>query len=104
MWSYKTVKRPFSCIIAVFPLAVALLSIEAFTTRRQLEVWRSELRLWQWSVESGVRWHSFHHNLGSALFNVDRFDEAAHHFQESLRLFETPLVHMAIGNMALKRR
>merc|ERR1712113_923292 len=70
----------------------------------QIEVWRSELRLWQGSVESGVHWHGFHHNLGSALFHKERFDEAAHHFQESLRLFETPLVHMAVGNMALKLR
>merc|ERR1712137_679189 len=68
-----------------------------------MHTWRSDLSLWANAVVSGPRYHGFYHNLGSALFDAGRHAESVSNFQASLSLHETPLVHMAAGNLALQR-
>lgn len=70
------------------PLALAALALVALAaaTRARNTVYQTELSLWQDTVAKRPDNPRAHHNLGLALFNADRADEAEAEFRRALEL------------------
>jgi tetratricopeptide (TPR) repeat protein len=70
----------------------------ALLTWRQLEYWQDSITLWKHATESVPNNYLAHYNLGSALHQAGKLDEARRHYAESIRINPTnPLVKNALG-------
>lgn len=71
------------------PVALALLALPlAPLTWRQQQVWRDELSLWQHTIRINPGSIHGYNNLGCALVNAGRLDEALRVFERSLEISE----------------
>ena len=66
--------------------AACVLAVLAWRTTAQLPVWKSSVTLFSRAVEVAPESHLNQHNLGYALAQEGRYQEAIPHYQESLRL------------------
>ncbi len=67
-------------------VAVLALVVYAGVTRQQTRVWRDSLTLGFHAVAAGPTSPKIHYNLGLALSQAGRYDEAVPHYRDALRL------------------
>jgi tetratricopeptide (TPR) repeat protein len=83
----------------VFAISTGLLLIGlTLCTRAQVRHWENSLALFGHDVQVTPNNYIMHHYYGDALFKEGRIDEAAFHFQESLRI--NPLFEKPYGKLA----
>jgi tetratricopeptide (TPR) repeat protein len=71
----------------VFAISTGLLLIAlTLCTRAQVRHWKNNLALFGHTIEVTENNYFIHHYYGDALFKEGRLDEAAFHFQESMRI------------------
>src|SRR5262249_48596630 len=70
-----------SCLLVLLPLAIGL----CLMTHRQLAGWRNSLTLWQHALACAPENVLAHENLGHALADEGRWDEAIGHYQRALK-------------------
>jgi tetratricopeptide (TPR) repeat protein len=89
-WRYKR--------ITTIPIAVSVLSILAVITWFQVRYWKDSIALFKHALEVTENNYVVHNNLGFALKEKGRVDEAVNHYSEALRInpdFE--LAHLNLG-------
>ena len=67
-------------------------------TARQVQTWRNSITLFERAVAATTGGALAHGNLGNALFEAGRFDDAVPHYREALRLREPTPWRAAIHN------
>jgi Tfp pilus assembly protein PilF len=70
----------------VVPAAVLVLVLCAGITRGQVRVWRNSVTLGLHAITAGPTGPKIHYNLGLALSQAGRFNEAIPHYQDAIRL------------------
>jgi superkiller protein 3 len=82
----------------VIALTIIILAISSFTTRRQVGHWQNSIKLFKHALASTTNNSLAHYNLGLALFEEGKPDEASPHFAEAARLNPySSLVHAGWG-------
>jgi tetratricopeptide (TPR) repeat protein len=85
-------------------LAVVVVAALAVLTARRNEVYASELSIWADTVAKAPRNHRAHNNLGNALLEAGRPDEAMAHYAEAVRLSpDYASAHNNLGTVLLRR-
>lgn len=93
LFHYFSNKR--SRVIVVY--IVIIISLGAATYHRNM-VWRDDVKLWTDSVSKNPKNHRAHNNLGLALTDQERFEEAVGHYHEALRIKPNyPKAHSNLG-------
>ncbi len=83
--------------------AVAVLSVFAVLTWRQIGMWGDSIVLWNTAVAANPSCYICHNNLGNAYLRAERNDEAAPHFEAALRMQPGDADGRAnLGNVALR--
>jgi tetratricopeptide (TPR) repeat protein len=86
-------------VVALVGLAILIL-----LGRTQAYYWHDSIRLWGHTVDVTQDNHAAHYNLATALQEKKRWDQAAHHYQEALRLDPSlTLARIGLG-VALERQ
>jgi len=83
---------------AATAVALVLVSLLAIGAARQVRTWRDGVTLWEHGLAVGGTSTIAHTNLGVALEKAGRYDEAASHLAEAIRL--EPLNARAHANLA----
>jgi tetratricopeptide (TPR) repeat protein len=90
---------------AVAGVAVLVLAALAVGTWRQVGVWRDGVSLWERALAVGGHSTVIENNLGVALEQDGRLDEAAAHFAEAIRLEpRNARAHSNLGNVRFAQK
>ena len=76
-------RKLHTCGVAIFTTVIIVLSVFSYSRNN---VWSSEIALWQDCVEKSPKKVRPHNNLGVALDNQNRTEEAMEHYLQALRI------------------
>ena len=86
------------------PLVCILVVIFSFWTFERNSVWKSRISLWQDSMQKSMELPRPHHNLGFALVEEGRLDEAIEHYKAALQVKPDYIkAHNSIGRALFKQ-
>ncbi|HTD68321.1 MAG TPA: tetratricopeptide repeat protein [Candidatus Limnocylindria bacterium] len=80
-------------------VAGIVVGISAGGTLHQLSHWKNSITLWQHTLRVTTNNFMAHHDLGVALRESGRLDDALPHFQAALRIRENALSHFEMGQV-----
>jgi tetratricopeptide (TPR) repeat protein len=71
---------------ALATLAVIILCILSFVSRKQVQYWQNSITLFTHAIDVTTNNYTAHSNLGHSLLTQGKFEEAIHHYSEALRI------------------
>ncbi len=85
--------------LAIAITGSTVVTLAAVSTWFQVKHWQDSFALYEHALEVTTNNDLAHNNLGAALFNKGKYDEAVEHYKEALKL--TPLNADALNNLGL---
>ena len=70
----------------LFPMGLFFIAILSFITWQQCGLWQNSIKLWNYNLQVTKNNYLAHNNLGIALFDEGKNEEAMNHFIEAIRL------------------